>query len=108
EEVIQEVERMLSKDRFNHTLRVTEVAVKLAKHYNESANKVKLAALLHDYAKEMSHDELKGYITNHQLNKELLQFNQELWHGPVAAHLANNVLEINDESIQSYIHYHTT
>lgn len=108
DEVIQEVERMLSKDRFNHTLRVTEIAVKLAEHYNESTNKVKLAALLHDYAKELSHVELKQYITNHQLNKRLLQYNQELWHGPVAAHMVEHQFEINDESVQHAIYYHTT
>ena len=47
-------EKTLSKKRFQHTLNVEEMAVKLADKNGVDPNKAALAALLHDIAKEMA------------------------------------------------------
>ena len=39
--------------RFEHTLNVKKMAVKMAKHYGVDPDQAALAALLHDTAKEM-------------------------------------------------------
>ena len=49
----------LSDKRYEHTLNVKKMAVKLAKIYGEDRDRAALAALLHDSAKEISRDEMR-------------------------------------------------
>ena len=49
----------LSDKRYEHTLNVKKMAVKLAKIYGEDEERAALAALLHDSAKEISKDEMR-------------------------------------------------
>src|SRR5699024_8778339 len=82
--------------------------VELAQKYDVSIHRVKTAALLHDYAKCFSINELKDYIQTFNLPTELLSFHHELWHGPVAAELVKERFSIMDEEILNAIRYHTT
>src|SRR5690625_3866069 len=75
----------LSKKRYEHTCRVTEVAEQLALVHEVDLEKVKCAALGHDLAKDFTQKQLKAKITKYNLPKELLEHHYELWHGPVAA-----------------------
>lgn len=99
---------LLTKDRYDHTLRVAQTASQLAKIYNESSIRTELAALLHDYAKCKHENELKQYIIEHRLPADLLEFNKELWHGPVAAHIMKHQYNIDDKDVLHAIQYHTT
>ena len=54
------VRSRLSDKRYGHTLNVKKMAVKLAKRYGVDEDKAALAALLHDSAKEISKDEMRG------------------------------------------------
>jgi len=101
----------LTNARYEHTLRVAATAVKLAKVYNESAEireKIELAAIFHDYAKYRPLDEMKRWIKQSYLPKDLLDYHYELWHGPVAALLIEKEYGIRDKDIQLAIRYHTT
>lgn len=102
------VEKHLSHDRFEHTLRVTETAVSLAERFHIDLRKVELAAMLHDYAKCMPKQQLKELIMTLGLPKVLLQFHHEVWHGPVAAKIFEHDFNITDEEILNAIYYHTT
>mgnify|MGYP000750905876 CR=1 FL=1 len=53
------VRSRLSDKRYEHTLNVKKMAVRLAKRYGVDENKAALAALLHDSAKEISKDEMR-------------------------------------------------
>ena len=53
------VRSRLSDKRYEHTLNVKKMAVKLAKRYGVDEDKAALAALLHDSAKEISKDEMQ-------------------------------------------------
>ena len=53
------VRSRLSDKRYQHTLNVKKMAVKLAKIYGEDEERAALAALLHDSAKEISKDEMR-------------------------------------------------
>ena len=53
------VRSRLSDKRYEHTLNVKKMAVKLAKRYGVDEDKAALAALLHDSAKEISKDEMR-------------------------------------------------
>ena len=46
------VRSRLSDKRYEHTINVKKMAVKLAKHYGTDPEQAALAALLHDAAKE--------------------------------------------------------
>ena len=52
----------LSDERYEHTLNVRKMAVKLAKRYGVDEDKAALAALLHDSAKEISKDEMREIL----------------------------------------------
>ncbi|GAB3050647.1 bis(5'-nucleosyl)-tetraphosphatase (symmetrical) YqeK [Virgibacillus ainsalahensis] len=108
DEAINYVKPLLTKERFEHSLRVAETAVKLAKLYDESEEKAELAGVCHDYCKYRPLEKMKKQILESSLPKDLLQFHHELWHGPVGALLLEKELGINDKSIQNSVHYHTT
>ena len=55
----------LSDKRYEHTLNVRKMAVKLAKRYGVDEDKAALAALLHDSAKEISKDEMRAIMRTH-------------------------------------------
>lgn len=107
-DAINHVKPHLTKDRFKHTLRVAETAGKLAALYDQPSDKVELAAVFHDYAKYRALDEMKRWIINSRLPKDLLHYHHELWHGPVASILIDREYGIVDPEIRNAIMYHTT
>lgn len=108
DESLKTVKQVLSKDRYDHTVRVLEVAKQLAIHFKINVEHVQLAAAFHDYAKEFKVDELKQYIIEHRLDEQLLLYHDELWHGPVAAHIVEKEFGIKERSVLNAIQYHTT
>lgn len=102
------VREALTKDRYEHSLRVCETAQCLANHYGESTEKTALASIFHDYAKCFSKEILKEHIVTFKLPQQLLDFHHELWHGPVGAKLVEKRYGILDDDILSAIRYHTT
>ena len=59
------VRSRLSDKRYEHTINVKKMAVKLAKHYGADEEQAALAALLHDAAKEISKDEMRAIMQAH-------------------------------------------
>lgn len=107
-QAIDLVKEQLTKARFDHTLRVLELSEILAERFHAPAEKVKLAAVFHDYAKNWSKEKLEQYILENKLPKELLQYHKELWHGPAAASVLNLEYHIEDKDILGAVCYHTT
>ena len=56
------VRSRLSDKRYEHTLNVRKMAVKLAKRHDADEDRAALAALLHDAAKEISKDEMRAIM----------------------------------------------
>jgi len=102
------VKEKLPAGRFEHTVRVAETAVQLAKQYGESIEKAEVAGLLHDYAKCDSKDQLKRQMEQYDLPMILLDYHKELWHGPVGAMIAKEKFDISDDDAINAIYYHTT
>ncbi|WP_106497084.1 bis(5'-nucleosyl)-tetraphosphatase (symmetrical) YqeK [Lentibacillus sp. Marseille-P4043] len=107
-DAIAAVKPHLTEKRFDHTLRVAQTAVELAKRFNVSESKAELAGILHDYAKFRSLDEMRRIILSSSLPNDLLQYHHELWHAPVGAILVNQEHGINDQEVLGAIHNHTT
>lgn len=108
EEALATIKKALSTERYDHTVRVLDVAKRLVSHYDICKKDVELAVVFHDYAKEMNEDELKQYIIEYKIDENLLSYNRELWHGPVAAHIVQHQFGITNKSILNAIYYHTT
>lgn len=108
EEIKHRVQQVLTADRYGHTIRVLETALALAEQYQADEVKTAYAALLHDYAKCFTIDELREYILTYELPQSLLEYHFELWHGPVGAKIAENEFGIKDEDVLHAIYYHTT
>lgn len=108
EHMRQRVKERLLPDRYEHTIRVTETAIELAKRFGVNVEEVRIAALLHDYAKNIDEQELKNYIKKFNLPDELLSYHAELWHGPVGSKLVEKQFNISNQTILRAIYYHTT
>ena len=81
----KELVRSRSSDkRYEHTINVKKMAVKLAKHYGTDPEQAALAALLHDAAKELPKDEMRAIM---QAHPEYAQGGEARPHAGVARHL---------------------
>jgi len=81
----------VGEKRFEHTKRVIDLAVEMAKKFGISEYKTALAALLHDYCKDP-----EGGVYN------------DVNHGAMAADAVSAEFGINDEDVLNAIRYHTT
>lgn len=106
---IDKIKVLLNEKRFGHSLRVADEAVRLAECYGVDKEKAYIAGILHDYAKNLSSEEIKAYIINHDMDVENVMLEvPELAHGIVGAKLVKDNLYIVDEDILNSIRYHTT
>ena len=98
----------LSDKRYEHTLNVKKMAVKLAKIYGEDEERAALAALLHDSAKEISKDEMREILHAYpQYAEGGEERPAPVWHGVCAAILARTQWGVTDEAVLSAIACHT-
>lgn len=103
------VAAQLSEKRFQHSLRVAQVARKLADVHDVDSRKAYHAGVLHDYCKEYSKEKLIKYAVDHQLISDILELHMlQTLHGPVAAEVLKEKDLVSDQSILQAIKYHTT
>lgn len=109
DELHHKLKNNVSPKRYTHTIGVIDAAVYLAQKYGENEEAAYIAALLHDYAKDFSKEQLQEYTRQNKLEvDEIMSSAYQLLHGKVAAHIAENELDITNEDILNAIEYHTT
>ncbi|KAB8127283.1 HD domain-containing protein [Gracilibacillus oryzae] len=108
EKALAIVEKQLKKKRYEHTVRVMETAIKLAEHYGADVKKAEQAAIFHDYAKYRDVEEMRRWVISENLPQDLLEYGDELLHGPVGSFMIEREVGIKDAEIQSAVYYHTT
>ena len=102
------VKGRLSEKRYQHTLNVKKMAVKLARRYGVNEEKAALAALLHDAAKELPKEEMKALMAQYPQYAEGGESRPvPVWHGVCAAILARTEWGVTDEAVLSAIACHT-
>ena len=99
----------LSDKRYAHTLRVADTAERLAAAHGLDEEATRLAALLHDSAREVEPEELLHVAEERGLpvgppERE----SPKLLHGPVAAELAREELGVESEDVLEAVRAHTT
>ncbi len=99
----------LSKNRYEHSLRVADYCKRLAKIYNADENKAYLSGLVHDCAKNLE----EYYMLNKNLNSDIIFGDDEknsknIQHAPIGAAVCKNLYGISDDEVISAVRYHTT
>lgn len=104
----EDLKQYLRPKRFQHTLNVVEEALKLSKRYEINLEKARIAALFHDYTKNMTLE------ANTELAKkynfvfdEIEMDSKELQHSKTAGIIAKELF-FQDQDIVEAISYHTT
>ena len=100
DEIQVSVSQWLTKKRFKHTLGVVESATHLAELYGVDVEKARLAALLHDCAKELPLEEMQNLVRaeSYEADEELLS-NGNLIHGLAGMIRAKQEFSIFDADV---------
>ena len=106
-QIIEKLRKVMNEHRLEHTLNTKDAAVKLANHYGCDVDKVRIAALLHDYCKGMHIDSLNEKVLEYELGS-IYYGNAAISHAKIAAKLVEEEFDIHDEEILNAISYHTT
>lgn len=107
DQLVTQVKAQMSAKRFAHVLRVEEMALALAEHYQVDKQLATIAALTHDYAKERPDKDFLTVIDEEHLDPALKSWGNNVWHGVVGAELVAKELHIYDERILTAIRQHT-
>ncbi|OYW70191.1 MAG: phosphohydrolase [Aerococcus viridans] len=108
DELLKQLQARLAEKRFKHVLRVEETAVKMAKNLpGADVEKASIAALLHDFAKDDSVKHLSLFKDYPGYDPRWLDYGSAIWHGPLAAMIANRDFGVTDEDILKAVWNHT-
>ncbi|GHU51194.1 hypothetical protein AGMMS49975_03860 [Clostridia bacterium] len=109
DELKKYVQGRLSERRFIHTLGVCDEAESLARHYGADIRKARIAAVLHDCAKDLPADEKIDACEKYGIKlDEILREQIDLTHSFIAEKIAEIELKIDDREILDAIACHTT
>jgi ribosome silencing factor RsfS/YbeB/iojap len=97
----------LKQSRYDHSLRVQEMAIRLSDHYGADISKASFAGRYHDIAKCFDREKMDEYIVKYGLPDELLG-NPALAHSKVGAAVLEREFGVSDEEILDAVRYHTT
>ncbi|HEM5143845.1 TPA: bis(5'-nucleosyl)-tetraphosphatase (symmetrical) YqeK [Streptococcus suis] len=105
--LLEKIRAAMKPARFQHVLGVEQAALDLADQYGCDPKKASLAALLHDYAKEVEDQVFLDLIAKYDLDKDLLNWDNNIWHGVVGAYKIAEDFGLEDEEIFQAIQRHT-
>ena len=107
EELLEKMAELLPEKRLTHCLGVERAAIELAQRFGVDVEKAGLAGLLHDYAKKLSDQEFLDLIDRYQLDPDLKNWGNNVWHGMVGIYKIQEDLGLTDPAILRSIEIHT-
>ncbi len=109
EDIQEELEQILRKKRFQHTLGVRYTAQAMAMCFGEDVTLAGYAGMLHDCAKYLSGEEMLSICKKNGIRySETEQANPSLLHAKVGAYFAKERYGVEQEGVLSAIRWHTT
>lgn len=107
EKLLKKIQKQVKPSRFTHILGVEKAAIELAERYHVDPHKASLAALLHDYCKEVPDEVFLSLIDKYELNPELKNWGSNIWHGMVGIWKIREDFGLEDKEILRAIEIHT-
>lgn len=97
----------LKRSRFEHTQGVVAAATQLARWHKLPAERLRLAAWLHDCGKAMEREAMIPLLKKAGADKHEKAL-PALWHAPVGAWLAQHEYGVKDREVLQAIRFHST
>ncbi len=98
----------INNSRYEHSLRVMETSIELAKLNNVDIKSAEIAGLLHDCSKYDSMEKLLQEVQKFGIIlDEVMRENKEIIHGELGYYVAREYYGIDDIDILNAIRYHT-
>ena len=88
-----DLKKMLSKKRYEHSLLVANEAKKLASKYGYDKKKAYVTGLIHDIAKELSKEEVDYYVAKYNISND----NPKTIHSDIGAIIAKEKYNFTEE-----------
>ena len=107
EALLAKMETVMPEKRLRHCLGVEKAARELAERFGLDVEKAGLAGLLHDYAKKVSDEDFLSLIDKYQLDPDLKNWGNNVWHGMVGIYKIQEDLGVKDADILRAIEIHT-
>lgn len=105
----ERIRRVLSPDRYRHCVGVANLAERLATFHGVDPDRLRLAGLLHDAAKELTPEEMERAFREYdETGFEEMADLPKLWHAPVSAILAQRDYGVTDREVLEAIRHHPT
>lgn len=102
-----DLKKVLSEKRYNHSLGVMKKAEELAKIYKIDIDKAKLVGLAHDIGKELSKEEMLEYVRENSIEVDSVEeVNVGLLHAKIGADICKKKYGFSKD-MQNAIKYHT-
>lgn len=102
-----DLKKVLSEKRYNHSLGVMKKAEELAKIYKIDIDKAKLVGLAHDIGKELSKEEMLEYARKNNIEADSVEeVNVGLLHAKIGADICKKKYGFSQD-MQNAIRYHT-
>ena len=108
DELYEIVKEKLSKKRFSHSEYVVKRALEYAEIYNADKEIVKLCAIAHDIAKELTDEEVEFYMNKYHIKfDEITKQNKNIWHSKIGAEICKHEFGFTEDMVNA-VKYHTT
>ena len=104
EDIIEYLSENLSKKRYDHVIRVCDIAKELSIIHGVDSKKVELAALLHDITKEKTDEWSVSYLKE---KNEQLPDSRNLYHALTGSYYIQDFFDIKDKEIINAVKFHT-
>jgi predicted HD superfamily hydrolase involved in NAD metabolism len=109
EDIKVKLRSMLTPHRYAHSLGVEKMAAALSERYEQNTEKISIAALVHDCAKNIPDDRLLDMANKYGVElDEVSMAERALIHGPLGAAIAHDYFDIDDKEILHAVAVHTT
>ena len=108
EELYGIVKSKLSEERFKHSEGVVKRALEYSEIYNVDREIIKLAAIAHDIAKELTEEEVKYFLNKYNIElDDIEKINKSLLHAKIGASICEKEFGFNNDMVNA-VRYHTT
>ncbi|RKX98356.1 MAG: hypothetical protein DRP54_08295 [Spirochaetes bacterium] len=110
-EIGKKLKEYLTEKRYDHTIGVCKTALRLSGIYGGDREKLLMASLLHDVARDLSIEEMREIIKTggrYEHISPIVVNNPLLLHGYAGRVIAENIFGVKDLEVLNAIEIHTT